>query len=186
MTKSYIKYSDSCKFITISKLMNNINGEVLSSYNKEVNILIDKIANDYNLSSTELKNKYLMRHDEQNEIDKQANTFNKHKCHAITNKNRQCTRNKNENSDYCKSHSTKAKHPDGLINGTIFDNKFKLNQIKKDKQSICCNIIDSNTDNSDEFIVEKKLINNEELFVTPITNKKYKKDDENKIIEIIN
>ena len=186
MSKSYIKYSDSCKFITISKLMNNINGEVLSSYHKELNLLLDKIANDYNLSSIELKKKYLMKQDEKNECNKETRTFNKNKCYAITNQNRQCTRNKNENSDYCKSHSTKAKSPDGLINGTIFDNKFKLNQLNKEKQSICCNIIDSNNDNSDEFIMQKQIIDNEELYITPITNKKFKKDDENNIIEIKN
>lgn len=184
MSKSYIKYTDNCKFITINKLMNNINGEVLSSYHKEVNLLLDKIANDYNLSNIELKTKYLMKPDEKNEYNKEITTFNKNKCYAITNQNRQCTRNKNENSDYCKSHSSKATKPNGLINGTIFNNKFKLNQLKKEKQSTCCNIIDSNNDNSDEFIVQKQIINNKEVYISPITNKKFQKTGEDIVIEI--
>lgn len=182
MSKPYIKYSSNCKFISITKLMNNINGEVLSSYHKELNNIIDKIASDYNLSSNELKQKYLIN---DTETDKQVNekdepVYNEKKCHAITNKNKQCSRNKNENSNYCKSHAAKALKVNGLINGTIFNNNFKQNANKP----ICCSIIDSNNDNCDEIIVEKKIIDNEEVFIVPNSNKKFKKDNEDNIIEL--
>lgn len=181
MSKPYIKYSNNCKFITITKLMNNINGEVLSSYHKELNNIINKIASDYNLSSNELKQKYLINN---SETDNQTNepVYNEKKCHAITNKNKQCSRNKNENSNYCKSHAAKALKVTGLINGTIFNNNFKQNLNKP----ICCSIIDSNNDNDNyyEIIVEKKMIDNEEVFIAPNSNKKYKKDNEDNIIEL--
>lgn len=176
MSKSYIKYSDTSNFDTIDKLMNNINGEVLRSFNKEINTLLDQISNDYNLSNTELKEKYLI--DTDIISDQNVKVYNKNKCCAITNKNKQCTRNKNENSEYCKSHSKKLKKMGYLVNGTIFDNK-DLNS----KKITCDQLIDINNDIDNDIIVERKICNDQELFITPITNKKYIKDENDKLIE---
>ena len=178
----YNKMSDN-----IDKFIYEIKDNLDLFITREKKDILDKISQDYNLDKIELYKKYL---DINNNINNKTNTssnetklnFNNKKCNAITKQFTQCSRNTYKDTKFCQSHGNMLKNNKCLPQGTIYDLIESQQSSDKKINDKLDNLSLNNSIN--ETILEKTIINDEEIFIDKSTNIYYKKDKNNKLIKI--
>ena len=135
--------------------------------------LLKSISKDYNLNTDELLTKYC-----ENKKPEESSTLkvNKYKCHALTKKGIQCSRNKFNNYNFCQNHERLNK-ANKLSMGTI-DNPVNVKPETANVDEILENKIETETQ------LERIVINNKTYYKDIQRGSFYERGHDNSAIKI--